>query len=167
VTEVSVRVCGLKDFLKALLVILLVPILGCGGCIAMLLVDSAVRQIPANVIRAAREQGGLAPLPPSATDVHTDGWSTGFSSARYIRFKAKPQEIEAFLATSPGLKGVSPERFSPKHMYLPYPKHTPNSDEELEESVRHKYFSLNGPSWYNPTIRVTGCRYAISWHGKV
>src|SRR5207249_7924258 len=106
-------------------------ILGCAGIMALLVGHAAITQIPSNVIRTAREEGGLGPLPPSATDVRTYGWSNGFASGRYIRFSAPPQEIDAFLAASPGLKGVNPERFSPKHMYLPYPKHTPHSDEEL------------------------------------
>src|SRR5689334_21668753 len=100
------------------MIVLLIPIVGCGGILGLLLVDSAIRNISANVIRAAREQGGLAPLPPSATDVQTDGWSNGFSSERHIRFTAKASEIEQFLATSPRLKGVRLERFQPGHQYL-------------------------------------------------
>jgi hypothetical protein len=156
----------LKWLFKPLIVVLLLPIVGCGGLLGLLLLDSAIRRIPANVIRAAREQGNLAPLPPSATDLRTDGWSTGFSSGRYIRFKATPQEIEGFLGASPGLKGVRPERFHPRHMYVPYPKASPRTDGELEEYAHHSYFSLHGPAWYNPTIRTKGRRYGIPWHGK-
>ena len=156
----------LQWLLKPLIVILLVPIVGCGGLFGLLLVDSAIRRIPANVIRAARDHGNLAPLPPSAADLQTDGWSTGFSSARYLRFKAKPQEIEQFLAASRGLKGVRPERFYPRHMYLPYPKSSPRMDEEMKDSLHHKHFFTNCPPWYNPTIRVKGRRYEIPWHDK-
>jgi hypothetical protein len=165
------RAPWLQWLLKPLIFVLLLPILGCGGLLALLLAASAIDRIPANVMRAAREQGNLAPLPPSATDLRTDGWSNGFSSARYLRFKAKPQEIEQFLAASPGLKGVRPERFHARHMYLPYPAlsswETGKMEEELKEPVRHHYFSLHGlPEWYNPTIRIKGRRYAIPWHDK-
>jgi hypothetical protein len=156
----------LKWLLKPLLVILLLPMLGCGGILALLMADSAVRNIPANVISAVREQGDLAPLPPSATEMRTYGWSSGFSSGRYVRFQAEPREIEAFLAASPGLKGRKPERFSSKHMYLPYPKDRARTEEELEASARHDYFSLHGPEWYNPSIRVKGRQYDIPWHGE-
>jgi hypothetical protein len=161
-----VRARWLQWLLKPLVLVSLLPIVGCGGLLGLLLVNSAIRQIPANVIRAVREQGNLAPLPPSATDLHTDAWSTGFSSARHLRFRAKPWEIEAFLAASPGLRGVRPERFSPRHMYLPYPKSSPQTTlEEINEYLHHKHFSLNGPAWYNPTIRTKGRRYEIPWHG--
>jgi hypothetical protein len=159
------RVRRLPWPLKLLIVILLVPLVGCGGLYGLLLVDSAIHQIPANVIRAAREQGKLAPLPPSATDMQTDGWSNGFASERHLRFKAKPAEIEQFLAASPGLKGVRPERFSPRHMYLPAPDWKGGkTEEELKESGRHKYFYGKHLAWYNPTIRIKGRRYAIPWH---
>jgi hypothetical protein len=50
-------------------------------------------------------------------------------------------------------------------MYLPYPKASRGTTEkELKQSVRHQYFSLHGPEWYNPTIRTKGRRYAIPWH---
>jgi hypothetical protein len=151
------RVRRLPWPLKLLIVILLVPLVGCGGLYGLLLVDSAIHQIPANVIRAAREQGNLAPLPPSATDMQTDGWSNGFASERHLRFKAKPAEIEQFLAASPGLKGVRPERFSPRHMYLPAPDWKGGmAEEELKESGRHKYFYGKHLAWYNPTIRIKG-----------
>jgi hypothetical protein len=164
--EVILRVRRLPWPLKLLIGILLVPIVGCGGLFGLLLALSAVDQIPANVIRAAREQGKLAPLPPSATDLRTDGWSNGFASERHLRFKAKPVEIEQFLAASPGLKGVRPERFQPKHMYLPSSmKTTFDSLEALEESTRHRYFYPHGPTWYAPAIRVKGRRYEIPWHG--
>jgi hypothetical protein len=52
-------------------------------------------------------------------------------------------------------------------MYLPYSNATQfASEKELEESVRHRRFSLNGPPWYNPTIRIKGRRYVIPWHGQ-
>jgi hypothetical protein len=160
-----VLVRWLKWLLKPLMVILLLPVLGCGGILALLMADSAIRQIPSNVISAVREQGNLAPLPPSATDLKTYGWSSGFSSGRYIRFKAPAQEIEAFLAASPGLKGAKPEHYGPERMYLPYPKEQPRTDEGYEEYRRHQYFSLNGPEWYNPSIRMKGRLYGIPWHG--
>jgi hypothetical protein len=163
------RVRWLKWLLKALVIVHLVPILGCAGIMALLVGHAAITKIPSNVIRTAREEGGLAPLPPSATGIRTDGWSNGFASGRHIRFSAPPREIEAFLAASPGLKGVRPERFHPRHMYIPYPKEPKDkfgSIEEIEESVRHKHFSLNGPAWYNPTVRVRGRRYEIPWRGK-
>jgi hypothetical protein len=160
------RARWLQWLFKPIVVVLLIPIVGCGGLLGLLLLDSALHRIPANVIRAVRVQGGLAPLPPSTTDLRTDGWASIFSSGRYIRFKAMPQEIERFLAASPGLKGVRPERFSPRHRYLPYPGTTRfESVEQVGEYLHHKYFSPSSPAWYNPAIRTKGRRYEIPWHG--
>jgi hypothetical protein len=98
---------------------------------------------------------GIAPY--STTTVH---------NTLYVRFKAAPKEIEAFVVASPGLKGVMPERFNPKHMHLPYPKDDQFKKQDPEEYLRHRYFWLRGLDWYDPTIRVKGRRYEIPWHGK-
>ena len=36
----------------------------------------------------------------------------------------------------------------------------------MDQYVHHKYFYPTGPSWYNPTIRISGRRYAIPWHDQ-
>src|SRR5690242_4255274 len=77
---------------------------------------------PARAIQTARIYGHLAPLPASATDVRAVEFHNLFSGEAFVRFRALPQEIETFLSASPGLRGVTPQKFTPAHQYLPYPK---------------------------------------------
>jgi hypothetical protein len=118
---------------------------------------------PSRAIATAREWGKLAPLPASATEVRAVEYHNLFAGDAFIRFKAPPAEIEAFLAASPGLRGVTAEKFTPKHMFTPYP----TTDDNLDEWTQHRHFSLRQyPPWCDPTIRTKGRRYQIAWHGK-
>jgi hypothetical protein len=51
----------------------------------------------------------LADLPASATGFQAQASDTLFTSERHIRFQAPPVDIDAFLGSSPGLRGVKPE----------------------------------------------------------
>jgi hypothetical protein len=72
-------------------------------------------------ITRARELARLAPLPASATDVHAVAFGDQFAPYAYVRFRAKPEDIEAFLIASPGLRGVTPEQFPLQRPLLSYP----------------------------------------------
>jgi hypothetical protein len=116
--------------------------------------------------RRALELARLADLPDSAVAVQADGTSSMFSAGFFLRFEAAPEDIERFLADSPGLEGIAPELFTADHMYLPY-----RSDRSISE--QHTYFHTGAlPSWFDPTIRGRGRRFVIpqdtaAYHGEV
>jgi hypothetical protein len=72
-------------------------------------------------ITLARELARLAPIPASATDVHAVTSGDRFNPEAYVRLRAKPEEIEAFLIASPGLRGVTPQRFPLQQPFIAYP----------------------------------------------
>jgi len=51
--------------------------------------------------------GRLADLPPSATDVKVHSWEGFFTGGHYLMFRASPEDIEKFLATSRSLTPTS------------------------------------------------------------
>jgi hypothetical protein len=118
---------------------------------------------PARAIETTRRWGRLAPLPASATEINASEWHSMFSGGAYVRFKAPPDAIEAFLVASPGLNGVTVEQFTPKHMLIPYSKSTQfESIDDLVARTKHRHFSPQVfPSWFDPTIRIKGRRYEI------
>lgn len=97
----------------------------------------------------------LADWPEGATEVRADGTRNAFSMTYLLRFSAPPEAIEAWIRQSPGLKGVSPEQFTPQRMLLPYPA-------DGETSTEHRYFHPDPRyPWFDPTIRNRGRRYTI------
>ena len=108
---------------------------------------------------AILQDGRLAQLPASATEINAAGWSGFFTGEDFLAFRASPQDIEAFLTGSPSLKGATPEVFSPAHMRLPRPAH--GSHESLERA--HEYYDPEAlqPSWFDTAVRVKGRRYLI------
>jgi hypothetical protein len=77
---VCVRAKWLKRLFKPLFIILALPSLGCAGILALLVVLSVIEGLPSNVTKVVREQGKLAPLPVSASELRTYGGSSFFSS---------------------------------------------------------------------------------------
>jgi hypothetical protein len=61
-------------------------------------------------IELTRRMGRLAPLPAQARSVQVYELSNAFAPAFWLRFEAPPEAIDAFLAASPGLAGVTPRR---------------------------------------------------------
>jgi len=110
-------------------------------------------------LRVTLRLGRLADLPTGAHDVRIDGSSSLFSSCYYLRFQAPADAIEAFVAASPGLRGLVAEQFTPAHMYLP----SENSSTGIRRDG-HRYFhypDASGCPWFDPTIRVKGRRFEI------
>jgi hypothetical protein len=115
-----------------------------------------------SAIATAIQWGRLAPIPKDATRVHAYRNEAFTWSRVWVTFHASPAEIDAFLKSSPGLKGVTPEVFTPKHMYLPHSL----KPADLDWS-NNKYFLDNEPrqfhlSWFDPTIKKRGRLYEMS-----
>jgi len=96
-----------------------------------------------------REVAGIAELPPSATGLRIgrSGWSAG--RVFILRFNASPAEIEAFLATSPVLRGSTPISYS-----AAYPL-TPDLAAAGDVLSGHP----DWPSWFDPWLRKAGRMY--------
>ena len=60
----------------------------------------------------------LANLPESARDVRVYSSCVLFVRTDYLRFEADPEDIERFIADSPGLKGITCRTYSKKRMRL-------------------------------------------------
>lgn len=112
---------------------------------------------------------GISKIPKTAVELDVDGVSNMFSSTTYIKFKASYEDINSFINSSKGLKNITPENFSPKHMNLPFTEF----DETKDNSTDHAYFTINDRyPWFNPTITQKGRKYEIpqnkyAYHGKI
>jgi len=122
---------------------------------------------PSRIIRMIREDLQLAELPASATNVKANAWSMGFGAAGYMMFKASAEDIEAFIASSPGVQGAEP--------YILGERHTEATDEEdFERALRDmRYEQLrkdrSAPRWFDPTIEGKGRMYEVrgAHHGDI
>ena len=65
----------------------------------------------ANMIDAALAYGRLAELPPSATEVRAATIGNPFARTFWLRFEADAEEIDAFVAASPGLADTAVVNF--------------------------------------------------------
>jgi len=119
------------------------------------------RQALDAAIRWAR----LAPIPTGATQIHATKHDAFTWSAVYLSFHAPQADINAFIASSPGLSGIRPELLSPQHMYLPRSTKPHLKEEDLEKEERHIYFRddvvTNDARWFDPTIRFRGRLYQV------
>lgn len=79
------------------------------GVLALILLAGCKGARDAKWIDTARGIGRLAPLPAQASHVQVAAIDNLFNSSFWLRFEAPPEAIETFLATSPGLAGVTPE----------------------------------------------------------
>ena len=104
-------------------------------------------------VATARDWAGLAPFPHSAHNLQVFRNDTLTWTAYCVKFSAAPQEINAFLARSPGLKAKPGEVFSPKHQYTD----AHFSDRDI--------FKRSAP-WFNRTITLHGRRYTTEWQGN-
>ena len=116
-------------------------------------------------IAMAREMLRLAPLPADAADVHAASIHSSTWASAFVRFTAPPAEIEAFLASSPGLKGIIPKGFTPTHRYLPdtqVPKHL-DPDTPRQDTYFHDYARIYHLPWFDRTITQAGRGYFVSF----
>ena len=114
----------------------------------------------------------LANLPESARDVHVHTPRFFFLGEDYLCFQAEPEDIEKFLADSPGLKGITCHTYSKEKMRLA----TLDLSRTLSFSNNygHEYFcpDRSAPAWYKEEIRGVGRYYNLSewesgWIGEL
>ncbi|MFO8012964.1 MAG: hypothetical protein R6X20_06620 [Phycisphaerae bacterium] len=117
--------------------------------------------LPSTVLGNMLGNEHFAALPPSASDVKVEGWTTGFCYEVWLRFTASPEDVEAFLAASPELRDVEPEHFNRDRMLLLRPRGQA-SDADLDADGPHAFAQRSpfAPSWYAPEIREKGRVYS-------
>lgn len=119
-------------------------------------------QSDARNLAVACKQAGLAPLPPSARDIRTFRNSTLTWTAYHIKFRASPDEINAFLTSSPGLQVRTVKRFNRWHPYLPLPVGGGDYSRSTPPAYFHDagYVRQSAP-WFDRTVTQAGRRYEI------
>lgn len=103
----------------------------------------------------------LGPLPQGGW-VDCDAIENMFSASYAIVVRTTMQEADQFIAATPAIANATPEVFSPTYQYISYDDAWVggNIDPAAE---RHKlYHPRSDFPFYRPTVRVKGCRYAIS-----
>jgi hypothetical protein len=103
----------------------------------------------------------LAPLPESTTAIRVYSWSSPFSGEDFLRFTARPADLERFLSESPALQGQEPTRFSAERMRLPLPQPLPSTWDRSMDA--HEYFAPRShwPHWYKQEIRGPARKYIV------
>ena len=122
------------------------------------------RSIPNVRARSILANANLAPLPESAQDIYVHTWSSFMSGAEYLRFHAKPEDIEQFINDSPILKDVKFDIYKKDKMRLYKPENYPYNLDDVNNS--HEYFVPRPcPDWYKEEIKGAGRRYEIQPEG--
>jgi hypothetical protein len=103
----------------------------------------------------------LAPLPESATAIRVYSWASPFSGEDFLRFTARPADIESFLSESRALQGQEPTRFWAQKMRLPIPQPFPSTWDPSGDT--NEYFAprRHWPSWYKQEIRGPARKYIV------
>ncbi len=101
-------------------------------------------------IVGALATGRLADLPASARNVKVETSGNMFSRQFWLKFEATPEDIEAFIAASPGLKGIAPEYIGSKQPHAPLVENaTTNGITEVAEQETQDFGELkNKPIWW-------------------
>ncbi len=105
--------------------------------------------------------GELASLPQSASAITVYTWWTPFSGEDYLKFRASREDIEAFVAKSPILKGAEYSDYSTARMRLLDRSRNASIDGNGGpdiEYIRHRH---TAPPWYMEEIRWRARRYRI------
>jgi hypothetical protein len=95
-------------------------------------------------IRTACLIGDITEIPKSATDIKTFGWSSFFSGEVWVKFKAPPEDIEAFIENSEGLKGITPEPFSGECFPYEYTDDLPWFKPPVKNTVQYELTTAFG-----------------------
>ncbi len=114
-------------------------------------------------IRGTLATGRLADLPESATNVEVTTVGNMFSRQFFLRFDADSNDIETFIAGSPGLKGITPEYLDSQNQY---PKPTKQRDAlGFEDSEAYLPGTTHGTRirWWAPVVRERGRLFEIPW----
>ncbi len=118
-------------------------------------------RMPAVGARGFLEAAQLAPLPSSARGIKDYRWSSPMSGEHYLRFAADPNEIEQFIADSPILQGVEPERFSADRVRTKQPEDYFDTWDYHEDGNVYYIPDPMIPSWYKQEIKGPARRYHI------
>ena len=105
--------------------------------------------------------GELASLPQSATTITVYTWSTPFSGEEYLKFRASREDIEAFVAKSPILKGAEYSDYSTAKMRLLDGKQNASIGGNGAPDVEYIRHHRTVPPWYMEEIRWRARRYRI------
>jgi hypothetical protein len=115
----------------------------------------------------------LANLPVSAHNVRVYTPRFLFTGRDYLSFEAVPEDIERFLADSPGLKGLTCHIYSKEKMRLEALNISRTLNFSKNDDI-HEYFDpdRSAPAWYNQEIRGIGRYYNLSerqsgWVGEL
>jgi hypothetical protein len=130
---------------------------------AVVLLAVLVDSVPSLRARKILWSQRLANLPDSITELKAEGWHVLFTGAEFLMFRTTPEEIQKFIAESPSIRGLTPEVFSPEHMYLPHG----DSDDRTRDPnyLDHEYFYRDSmPPWWK-RIRK-GRRYRVHSNGE-
>lgn len=108
----------------------------------------------------------LAPLPPSACEIKVNLWFTPFSGDGQLRFRATPDDIARFLATSPILRDVQYVRYAGSEVALFYPRdeRNPMSLEETRERIARDL--TRTPVWFVKELEGSMTWYRIDPSGS-
>jgi len=102
-------------------------------------------------------EGRLAPLPRSARDVRALSWAAGFGGASFLKFTASREDIDAFIASSPSLKDVTPV-IGPPAGSEPPEGNAYLTLEEFRDSINHRYPEA---PWFTPSLKPGGRGYRV------
>ncbi|MBN2129956.1 MAG: hypothetical protein JW741_10685 [Sedimentisphaerales bacterium] len=118
---------------------------------------SVYRSLPSVRAQEILGTAELAPLPQSATGITVYTWWTPMSGEEYLRFRARREDIEAFVAASPILKGATYRVYSEAKMRLLEPNRVGAA------TADHEYIRdyPTAPPWYMQEIRCKARRYRI------
>lgn len=105
--------------------------------------------------------GELAGLPQSAAAITVYTWSTPFSGEEYLRFQASREDIEAFVANSPILKGAEYSDYSTAKMRLLDGTRKASLGGNGAPDIEYIRHHQTAPPWYMQEIRWRARRYRI------
>lgn len=100
-------------------------------------------------IDITRRIGRLAPLPTQARGVQVYERSNAFAASFWLRFEAPAGSIEAFLAASPGLAGVAPQRMCSQEQTAAAEAHARRPHPPLPGAVPLSVSTGDSCEWHN------------------
>ncbi|MBN2130260.1 MAG: hypothetical protein JW741_12230 [Sedimentisphaerales bacterium] len=150
------------------IVLLLPAVVLSAGWLALAMHDYGYfNRVNDTLVRAAGvlSQAGLAALPESARDVRVYTKRQPFTADLFLRFEADPEEIERFLADSPGIEGVKCRAYSKEKMRLATADQGETYQPPWVEGDEHFFRDADTPTWYDDEIRGAGRRYELRSQG--
>lgn len=117
-------------------------------------------------IVGALATGRLADLPASARNVKVETSGNMFSRQFWLKFEATPEDIEAFIAASPGLKGIAPEYIGSEQPHAPLIANatTNGITKVAEPETRRSREPEDEPiRWIKMGVGKRGRRFEIPW----